>query len=260
MSSLTLHSEISGQKNAPPLLLLNSLGASNAMWDLQIEMLEAQFQVIRCDTRGHGASPSPSGAYSFEMLIGDVLHVLDKYRIGKTAVMGLSLGGMTALGLGLQAPNRIEKIICCAARADAPPAFVNMWNGRQALLEEQGISAVWEATVDKWISDDTRNDHTDREALLREAFLKTTKAGYSGCAEALKKLDFLKNLSKLKQPTLFVAGSEDPAAPPQVMQAMAAACPGSLYAEVPAARHIINMDNPDGFVDAIAGFLDLNIA
>lgn len=258
MTSITLHSEISGREGAPSLLLLNSLGATNGMWGPQLELLEAHFQVIRCDARGHGASPSPSGAYNFDMLIGDVLDVLDTHKVEKTSVMGLSLGGMTALGLGLQAPDRIEKVVCCAARADAPAGFVNMWNDRQAMLETQGMEAVWDATVDKWMSDDIRAAHPDRETLLRDAFLATTNTGYSGCAEALKTLDFLKDLPSMTKPTLFVAGVLDPAAPPQVMQAMASACPTASYVEVPGARHIINVDRPDEFVVAVSDFLGLN--
>jgi 3-oxoadipate enol-lactonase len=258
MTTQTLYSEISGPKGAPVLLLLNSLGATSAMWDPQLKMLQEHYRTITCDTRGHGRSPSPAAPYHFEDLVADAIRVLDTHGVDTATVMGLSLGGMTALGLGLTAPDRIERIICCAARADAPPPFVQNWVDRLAILEAGGIGKVWEGTVDKWLSAEIRAAHPGREAKLREAFLATTELGYRGCAEALKQLDYLKDLGSMTRPTLFVAGADDGAASPDTMRAMSAACPGSLFSEVPDAKHVVNVDRPDGFALAIAGFLALD--
>lgn len=258
MTPQTLHSSISGPDGAPVLLLLNSLGATSAMWGPQLEMLQTKYRTITCDTRGHGQSPSPEGPYSFEELVADALGVLDAHGVEKAHVMGLSLGGMTALGLGLTAPDRIESVVCSAGRADAPPPFVQSWVDRLAVLDDAGIPKIWEGTVDKWLSEDTRRDHPDREDMLRAEFLKTTPVGYRGCAEALKRLDYLKDLGEMTRPTLFVAGSDDGGAPPATMQAMSAACPGSEYVEVPNAKHLANVDRPKEFSLAIACFLGLD--
>jgi 3-oxoadipate enol-lactonase len=258
MTHISLHSTVTGRRNAPVLLLLNSLGATNAMWDPQIELLEAHYRVIRCDTRGHGNSPTPPAPYSFDDIVTDVLAVLDEHKVETATVMGLSLGGMTALGLGLAVPDRITQVICCAARADAPPPFIQNWHNRLAILDEKGIEGVWEATVGMWLREETRAAQPKTEAALRESFLQTTQEGYRGCAHALIGLDYLRQLGEMTVPTLFVSGAEDMAAPPETMRAMANACPGSTYAEVENAKHIINADNPEGFTLAILSFLDLN--
>ncbi len=258
MTTQILHSTIAGPEGAPVLLLLNSLGATSAMWDPQLKLLQSHYRTITCDTRGHGRSPSPAAPYSFDELVADAIQVLDTHGVEKATVMGLSLGGMTALGLGLAVPDRIERVVCCAARADAPPPFVQSWVDRLALLETGGTAKVWEGTVDKWISEDTRAAKPEQEAKLREEFLKTTEQGYRGCAEALKRLDYLRQLGGMTRPTLFVAGENDMGASPDTMRAMAAACPGSLFAEVPKAKHVVNVDRPDGFVLAIAAFLGLD--
>lgn len=257
MTSVSLHSTISGPDDAPALLLLNSLGATHAMWDGQIAALERRYRVIRCDTRGHGQSPTPPAPYSFDDLVGDALAVLETHGVQKATVMGLSLGGMTALGLGLNAPERFEKIVCCAGRADAPPPFVQSWHDRFAKMDAGGIEAVWNGTVGFWLSDETRTNHPDREAALRNEFLKTTQEGYRGCGHALMTLDYLRHLGGMTVPTLFVAGAEDMGATAETMKAMADACPGSTYKVVPAAKHVINVDQPDGFIAAVAEFLGL---
>ena len=257
MTRQTLHSTASGPKDAPALLLLNSLGATSAMWDAQVPLLERYFRVIRCDTRGHGDSPTPPSPYSFDEIVSDALAVLDAHGAQRATVMGLSLGGMTALGMGLAAPERIERLICCAARADAPPPFVQSWHDRMAKLDDGGIESVWEGTVGFWLSEDTRRDHPEREAALRAGFLKTTAEGYRGCAHALMGLDYLRHLGEMRVPTLFVAGENDGGATPDTMRAMADACPASSYTVVPGAKHVINVDRPDDFSVGIHNFLDL---
>ncbi len=258
MTQQTLFSSASGPEDAPVLLLLNSLGATNAMWDAQLPLLESFYRVIRCDTRGHGDSPTPLSPYSFDEIVADSLGVLDSHGVQKATVMGLSLGGMTALGMGLKAPERIERLVCCAARSDAPQPFVQSWHDRLAKLEDGGIEAVWNGTVGFWLSEDTRRDHPDREAALRASFLKTSEEGYRGCAHALMRLDYLRHLGEMKVPALFVAGEHDGGATPETMRAMADACPGSEYTVVPGAKHVINVDRPDDFSVAVASFLDLD--
>jgi len=260
MTTQTLHSKISGPEGAPVLLLLNSLGATCAMWDAQLKLLHRHYRTITCDTRGHGRSPSPAAPFQFEELVADAIKVLDTHQVDTASVMGLSLGGMTALGLGLTAPDRIERVVCCAARADAPAPFVQSWVDRLAILESGGIAKVWQGTVDKWLSEDTRVAHPEREASLREAFFATTEQGYRGCAEALKRLNYLKDLGSMTRPALFVAGADDGGATTETMRAMSAACPGSEFTEVPNAKHVINVDRPEGFALAIAGFLALDVA
>ncbi|MBU2888325.1 alpha/beta fold hydrolase [Celeribacter halophilus] len=258
MTSALLHSIVSGRQDAPVLLLLNSLGATQAMWDPQMPFLESHYRVIRCDTRGHGQSPTPPLPYGFDDIVADVLAVLDAHEVETATVMGLSLGGMTALGLGLAAPERISQIICCAARADAPPPFVQNWHNRMAILDDKGIEGVWEATVGMWLSDETRSTRPEAEAALREGFLQTTAEGYRGCAHALMGLDYLRHLGEMRVPVLFVAGENDMAAPPDAMRAIAQTCPEAKYVEVKDAKHIINIDNPEGFMLAILSFLDLD--
>ena len=58
-------------------MLSNSIGTTMEMWDLQIPDLTQHFRVLRYDTRGHGASDVPAGAYSFDRLGRDAIELLD---------------------------------------------------------------------------------------------------------------------------------------------------------------------------------------
>ena len=69
------------------------------------------------------------------MLENDVITIMDNLNIDKAHFIGLSIGGMTSLGLSLKYSNRFNKIICCAARADNPPPFIESWDQRIAVIE-----------------------------------------------------------------------------------------------------------------------------
>lgn len=257
MSGFVPYSELSGDPGKPALLLLNSMGTSQAMWAPQIEMLRGHFQVITMDHRGHGQSGAPGGAYSFDDLVGDAFGVLDRYGIARATVMGVSIGGMTALGMGLTASERVERIICVAARADAPPAFRDNWDRRAEVIGEHGVGALWDAVLPIWLTDGFRAAHPGVVAAMKAEFQKTSDQGYINCGEALKGLDYLKDLPKLTVPTLYIAGAEDGAVPVAAMHQMQAQTPGSQIEVIAGAGHIVNVNAPEAFERVIGGYLGL---
>jgi pimeloyl-ACP methyl ester carboxylesterase len=145
---------VTGQPDGPTVLLSNSLGAGLHMWDPQRDLLNPHFRVIGYDTRGHGKSGTPSGSYSFGDLTADAIAILDHFEAERADIIGLSLGGMTALGLGLDYPDRVGRIVCACARADAPQPFVTSWDDRIAAITAGGMSAIWQGTLDRWLTRD----------------------------------------------------------------------------------------------------------
>ena len=257
MTEYRPHVVISGLEGGRTLLLLNSLGTSTRMWEPQLPLLERHFRVIRMDTRGHGASPTPPAPYSFDDLVSDAFGVLDREGAETACVMGCSLGSMTALGMGLQAPERTLRIVCSAARADAPPPFCQMWEDRIATVDEVGVGGLWEGTKGVWFTDRFREEHPDTVEAMGAEFAKTTEEGYRGCAEALKGLDYLKDLGRVDIPILFVAGEHDKGAPPDAMREMAQAARHGKFSLIEDAGHIVNVGQPDAFTIAIASFLSM---
>ena len=250
-----LFTRVDGEAGKPWLVLSNSLAADHTMWDGQLPLLTARYRVLRYDTRGHGRSEAPAAPYSFDDLIGDVLAVMDHHGAARGAFMGLSLGGMTGLGVALKHSDRIEKLVCCDARADNPEPFRKSWDDRIAVVDDKGTEGLVAVTIERWLTPEFRSAHPGEEAKLAAQIRATSPEGYRGCAAALKTLDFLKDLGRLTVPTLYVVGAEDGAAPRPAMQAMADATPGGRLAIVPDAAHIANVNNPEGFAEVLNGFL-----
>lgn len=243
--------------DAPVVLLSNSLASDHSMWEPQVAMLAARYRVVRYDTRGHGRSDAPEGPYDFPLLVEDAVAVLDAAGARRAAVMGLSLGGMTALGLALAHPDRVERLVCCDARADAPEPFVKSWDDRIAAIRAGGMRAVVPATLERWLHADFRAARPDAVERVASMIAATPVEGYVGCAGALKRLAYLPELHRIACPALFVVGAEDAGAPPAAMRDMAARVKGAEFREIPRAAHLPNLDNEAAFADAVRGFLGL---
>lgn len=256
-SGLTLNTRIDGDASKPWIVLSNSLGTSLEMWNPQIESLTKRYRVLRYDTRGHGKSDVPNGPYSLDGLVGDVIGLMDAHDIDTAAFMGLSMGGMTGLGLALDHSDRVSRVVCADARADAPDPFRAMWDGRIATVDENGLEGIVDGTLASWLTEDWRMANPDAVAGIRAMVLGNSPQGYVACCRALKELDYLKRLGDVSIPLLYVGGSEDMGAAPDVMRAMAAATPGGTFVEVPAAAHVANINQPEAFNAAISEFLSI---
>lgn len=252
-----LFTRVDGAADRPWLVLSNSLAADHTMWDRQMDFLTRHFRVLRYDTRGHGASAAPAGPYGFDDLVGDVLAVMDHHGVERATYIGLSLGGMTGLGLALAHPERVAALVCCAARADSPEPFVKSWDDRIALVDRGGMEALVSGTMERWLTPAFRDEHPDQVAKLAAGIRTTSAEGYRGCAAALKTLDYLRHLGRIGVPAAYIAGADDTAAPASAMQAMAAATLGGRFALVPDAAHILNVNNVPAFNAALIDLLHL---
>ncbi|WP_405404391.1 alpha/beta fold hydrolase [Paracoccus sp. Ld10] len=248
----TLSIRIDGDADKPWIVLSNSLATDLHMWDDQIALLSQTHRIVRYDTRGHGQSGVPDGPYDFDMLVGDMLAVLDHVGADTADVMGLSLGGMTALGLGLTHPGRVRRMVVCDARADNPPPFVSGWDDRIALIENGGMEAIAPGTLDRWFTDTVTPDVVARANAM---ICGTPVAGYVACARALQGLGYLGHLHNLYLPVLYVVGEEDHAAPVAAMQGMTDATPGATLTVLPGLAHVPNMQDPAAFGAAVLPWL-----
>ena len=247
----SLSVRVDGSEDKPWLLLANSLATDVGMWDDQIPFLVRTHRVVRFDARGHGASEVAEAPYDLATLSDDMLAVLDAVGAARADVMGLSLGGMTAMGLALAHPERVRSLVVCCARADAPEPFHASWDDRIAIVRDRGTEGLVEGTLARWFSAGVASTVRDRAATM---IRRTSAEGYIGCARAIQGLDHLKDLHRMTVPVLYVAGELDLAAPVPAMQAMADATPGSRLIVLPRLAHVPVMEAPGVFAKAIDGW------
>jgi 3-oxoadipate enol-lactonase/4-carboxymuconolactone decarboxylase len=245
---------LEGSEGLPVLVLSHSIGADHAMWEPQVHDLLPYFQILRFDTRGHGASDAPAGDYSVEHLGRDFLELLDALKIGNFAFCGLSLGGAIGQWLALHASNRMTALVL----ANTSPRFgtPENWNNRIQAVREGGMAAVVEIAMQRFFSPESLGEPNSLVSSIRSVVLGTNPSGYIGCCAALRDFDFSGRLSQIKTPTLVIVGEKDVSTPlagsgDEFVRNIA----GARLARLPAA-HLSNLEAPKSFLAALFSFLN----
>lgn len=247
-----LHYEIEGNESAPPLVLSNSLGTTLAMWDPQMPELRKHLRVIRYDTRGHGASSAPTGAYSIAELGRDLLGLLDALALDAVNWCGLSMGGMTGMWLAVNAPQRLKHIVLADTSTHMPPP--ELWNDRIQKVLGEGMAAIEEAVIDRWFTPEFQAQAPEAVAKVRAMLRATAPQGYAGCCAAIRDMDQRESIRRIHAPVLVIAGARDPATPPDHAQLIHERIAGSKLVTLDAA-HLSNIEQPEAFTNAVVDFL-----
>ena len=237
---------------APVLVLSNSLGTDLSMWDAQMPALSRQFRVLRYDTRGHGATTATPGPYSIAQLGSDVVGLLDALSIPRAHFCGLSLGGMTGMWLGANAPERIERLALCntTPRVAAPETY----GARIGVVRASGLASIADAVLERWFTPAFRQRDPEALARTRAMLVATPVEGYAGGCGAIRDMDQWAVLPQIRRPTLVIAGTHDLATSAADGRRMAQAIPGAQYVELDAA-HISNIEAAAAFTAALTDFL-----
>jgi 3-oxoadipate enol-lactonase len=238
-----LHSRIDGPADAPPLVLLGSLGSTLDMWEPNLPVLAERFRVVRLDHLGHGGSPVPEGPYTMARLTDAVLATLDSLGLERVAWAGLSLGGMVGMHLDSEHPERISRLALCCTSSWFPDATV--WATRIAGVEADGTGALAAGIVDKWFTPGWAAAHPDAVARAVGWVTDTSDAGYVACCRAIEIWDHRERLGAVTAPTLVLGGAEDRSTPVEPhSRTIAAGIPGARLEVVPGA-HLATIESAD---------------
>jgi 3-oxoadipate enol-lactonase len=247
-----LEYRIDGDAGAPLLLLSNSLGTSLEMWEPQIAVLTGRFRVVRYDSRGHGRSQVTRGPYSIEMLAQDALGLLDALAIPRAHFCGLSMGGMVGMWLGVNAPERLDRLVL--ANTAAKIGTSELWNARIDAVQRLGMASVAAAVLSRWFSPQLVAQPTPMIAQLRATFEATSAEGYAAACAAIRDMDQRHALHRIHVPTLVIAGSDDRVTTPEDARFTAEHIRDARYVEL-AASHLSNIQAAPAFTQALMQFL-----
>jgi 3-oxoadipate enol-lactonase len=246
---------LDGPAAAPVVTLSHSLATDLSMWDPQLKALTARYRVLRYDTRGHGGTDAPAGAYTLEQLADDARALLRALGVQRTHWIGLSMGGMIGQTLALAAPELFLSLSLCDTSSRIPAEAKPLWQERIKTAETQGMEPLVEPTLGRWFTAPFREQRKDVVDLVRAMIRATPPRGYAGCCHAISALDLTDRLSAIKVPTLIVVGEDDQGTPVAASRAIQAQIGGSQLEILKSAAHLSNMEQPEAFTRAVTSFL-----
>jgi 3-oxoadipate enol-lactonase len=253
-NGIDIHYELHGKEGAPWLVLSHSLACSVRMWDPQIAALKDRYRILAYDTRGHGGTEAPKGPYSLEQLADDLFFLFQELKIKTAHYCGLSMGGMIGQTFALKYPGVFKTLTLADTTSRYPTEAWPTWLDRIKTAETKGMEPLAQPTLERWFTEPFRKKNPAAVEAIRKLIVSTPVAGYAGCCHAIPKINLTARLKEIKAPILVIVGADDPGTPPAMAKEIHENAPGSRLVVLPQAAHLANLEQPEGFTQALADF------
>lgn len=231
-----------------PVLLIQSLGGSMALWGMFRTRLSEHHRVISFDLRGAGHSSADPAWVSTRGLARDSLRVLDQLGVPSANVFGISLGGMTATWLAIQAPTRVAKV--CIASAPARGLELS----RAGLRRDVAMAAcfarpardVEALLVERILSRAFRDAHADEVRRIEEIVRATPASRAAILKHALAGVlhDARRELSQIGAKTMVLAGQQDTLLGVEPQRALSSAISRATFELIADSGHALTLEQP----------------
>jgi 3-oxoadipate enol-lactonase len=244
---------LDGDPNSEPLLLLHPWFGSWRFW-LPVTSLLPDRRCIMPDlySLSYGAW---EGVATPADLAAAVLAIMDDLGIERADVVGNSLGGMVALMLAIEHPDRVRRLVLVGTGPYT-----------------RGANPLFTAEVGKWIDDPaaarrlgaarpvavvTHHEIDPDEFAACVEMIEAADPQYVGSVlKSARELDLRPELSRVTAPTLVVRGACDPIRTREHSEALLAGIADAQGVEMEGAGHAPYVDDPETFVAELRRFLD----
>ncbi len=242
------------QGRGVPIVFLHGFTLDHRMWRRQMTYFSKKYRVIAYDSRGHGRSGCPESGYSRAERVLDLHNLAEKLKLRQFHLVGLSMGGATALGYAIDYPEKLLSLtlVDTAAGGYSPPA---KYKDLRDVARTEGV----EEAKRRWIKMALFYYVHRNEDLLKE--LKEMIAGHCGHLwldprrGQYKDRDDLSLSGNLKVPTMIFVGEKDRYFIP-LAKKLHENIADSEIDIVPDVGHMLNMEAPERFNLRLEQFLE----
>ena len=258
-----LHAEETG--HGEPLLFVHEFAGDHRSWEPQVRFFSAAYRCVTYAARGYPPSDVPTDpeAYSQERAVADAIAVLDGLKIGQAHVVGLSMGGFTALHLALGHPERVLSAVVAGAGYGARPEHAEAFRA-ESVLTAAAFAAEGAAKVaERYAVGPARVQFQNKnprgwaefaEALAGHSSLGSALTMRGVQAERPSLYALTDALATMSVPVLVLAGDEDEGClEPALM--LKRTIPTAGLVVLPRTGHTANLEEPDVFNRAVDSFL-----
>ena len=262
----------SSDPGAPLIVLSNPLLVTWAVWNMFIAFFFAntqnkKYRILYYQTRGR-SDQYGSKDITLGVLAGDIIGLLDAVHVQKAAaVVGVSIGGATALNFALTYPERTESLVCSSIFAKNPLGMQQQWEERVAIATKEGAvlptgekiigSNLAELTVRRWFVPESFDGGAMQREIetIKESVEGSSLNGFARIVKALYNFDLTKEMGKSTIKATFVVGDQDGVLP-RVMLGMSRGFGREAgYALIKGAGHLPMVEKADAFAYIVTNFL-----
>jgi pimeloyl-ACP methyl ester carboxylesterase len=260
---VTLHAEETGA--GEPLVFIHEFAGDHRSWEPQVRHFSAGYRCVTYAARGYPPSDVPTDleAYSQARAVTDAVAVLDGLGIDRAHLVGLSMGGFTALHLVLGHPDRVSSAVVAGAGYGAQPERADAFRA-ESMITAAAFAAEGAAKVAERYAVGPARVQFQNKNPRGWAEFAAALAGHSSLGSALTMRGvqaarpslyaLTDELAKVRTPVLVVTGDEDEGClEPALM--LKRTIPTAGLAVLPRTGHTANLEEPDVFNQAVDKFL-----
>lgn len=248
-----LHYEVAGSGES--LLLLHAGVADSRMWDPQFSPLAQRCRVVRCDLRGHGRSLLPDGPFAWHE---DTHELLQALGMAPAWIVGASLGARVAVDHALAYPEEVGGLVLVSPVVGGfrpEGAVAEFGDEEDRLLDDGRLDEATELNVRMWVDGPARPPDAVDSSVRRlvgqmqlQIFSLPTPENVS-----LRPLEppAIERLAEIDCPVLVVSGELDVPEFRALALRLAEDIPEARLLEVPGVAHMVSMEKPATFLDAV---------
>jgi 3-oxoadipate enol-lactonase len=244
-----------GRLIVTPVVLLHPLALSGAVWDPFIGGLAERFKVLTPDSRGHGTSAWDGHEFTVTDLAADAAALIESLDAGPAHVIGLSMGGCTAILLAADRPDLVDRLVLANTTASYGPHRIRSWAGRAHTAELTPRAQQLPFQRERWFSPAFQRSRPHEVDRVSRIFAATDSRAHAATCRALGRFEAANRLADVRAPTLVLVGADDFATPPEMAAHLAAGIDGARLRVLEATRHLSLIERPDVWPDLTA-FLD----
>ena len=240
-----------------PIIFLHGFPFDKTMWQGQLDFLKSTHRVLACDIRGFGASRDEQSSLSIELFADDLIAFMDKLKIEKATICGLSMGGFIALNAQKRFPQRFEALILCDTQCIADTSEVREKRYKTIdEIEANGPANFNEGFIKNVFHEDSLSQKKEEVKLVRRIVFSNSKHIITMGLRALaERSETCSTLNQIATPTLIICGREDAVTPLVQSEFMHRSIKGSLLRIIEHAGHVSNLEQPFEFNKHLYDFL-----
>ena len=259
INNLTVSYSDHGPDDAPVIIFIHGFPLNKSMWNIQVEALKENYRVIAYDIRGHGNSDAGFDEFSIELFVIDLLRLMEKLKIEKSILCGLSLGGYIALNAVLKHPDRFDGLILNDTQciSDTPEIKENRCLAIIRIMKN-GVEQYADEIIKNLFAPESFTKKKNVIDAVKEMIISTPKQSLCNTLHALaERKETCDQLPQINIPVLIMVGKEDKITPIAAAQQMHEKMFNSKLEIIQQAGHLSNLENPTTFNTHLVNFLDL---
>jgi len=203
-----------GTGPGPPLVLCNGLGASLDLLEPFVDAVDPRVEVVSFDVPGAGGSPNPRLPYNFPMLAWFLVRLLDRLGYDRFDILGISWGGGLAQQVAFQHPRRCRRLVLVSTATGSLMVPANPWVLLKMVTPRRYRDPDYARSIAAQLYGGRLRAEPDlARTLLHEHSRVGSRYGYLLQLVAGAGWTSLPLLPFVRQPTLILAGTDDPIIP-----------------------------------------------